>query len=161
MSADVHVIPACHGFAASTDFPLFVVHRHRHTDAHILLPAQHLTRGTYGPNPEVRYPRYTGCAKEKSRHPRNRLFKIRNRKFQLRKTSYSSNYDGLDEDDGLLPDYSRSVSVISFEVGTFKFHKRAPQFKIELKIYRLIKVLVVGIIDFAHFLCYLTVPSEV
>lgn len=26
MPADVHVIPACHGSAASTDFPLFVVH---------------------------------------------------------------------------------------------------------------------------------------
>lgn len=30
MPADVHVIPACqHGFAASTDFPLFVVHGQR------------------------------------------------------------------------------------------------------------------------------------
>jgi len=41
MSADVHVIPACHGSAASTDFPLFV-HRHNCADVYIHRFAQHL-----------------------------------------------------------------------------------------------------------------------
>lgn len=31
MPADVHVIPACHGSTASTDFPLFALHRCSHT----------------------------------------------------------------------------------------------------------------------------------
>lgn len=41
MSADVHVIPACYGSAASTDFPLFV-HRHNCADVYIHRFVQHL-----------------------------------------------------------------------------------------------------------------------
>lgn len=47
MSADVHVIPACHGSAASTDFPLFV-HLHNWRIHPLVCPTPATVHETYG-----------------------------------------------------------------------------------------------------------------